>query len=187
MKKSKLIVIILIAIAVLAVGGFLIVSYVLDKDVENMISDYGTVKTENVTTLVAKFNTEVTDSGLEYPASDDYFAVSDELYWYGLYEDIYLYIEPVNYTDNRDDDIVDMSAIHFPKNSEYQDEALEFVRCLIKANNNDLTDEEIDNLIEEAQELSSSKQVANNGKGITVGLSENDTTYEYQIVRLYNK
>ena len=55
----------------------------------------------------------------------------------------------------------------------------------IKANNEEITEEEINELIKEALELSNINKVANNGKGITLGIYENNEYYEYQITRLY--
>ena len=192
MKKSKIAIIILIIIFVLLVGAYFGVSYFFDKESENQEQQLqesgealGIVNEENVATLVAKFNTEVMENGPQYPASEDYFAVENGIYWYGLYEDIYLYVEPVNYTGNKEADIVDMMAIHFPKNSEHEDIALELAKNLVKINNSELTDEEIEQLIAQAQEVSKDKRVANNGKGITVALAENETNYEYQVVRIY--
>ena len=192
MKKSKIAIIILIIIFVLLVGAYFGVSYFFDKESENQEQQLqesgealGIVNEENVATLVAKFNTEVMENGPQYPASEDYFAVENGIYWYGLYEDIYLYVEPVNYTGNKEADIVDMMAIHFPKNSEHEDIALELAKNLVKINNSELTDEEIEQLIVQAQEVSKNKRVANNGKGITVALAENETNYEYQVVRIY--
>lgn len=192
MKKSKIAIIILIIIVVVLVGAYFGVSYFFDKESENQEQQLqesgealGIVNEENVATLVAKFNTEVMENGPQYPASEDYFAVENGIYWYGLYEDIYLYVEPVNYTGNKEADIVDMMAIHFPKNSEHEDIALELAKNLVKINNSELTDEEIEQLIAQAQEVSKDKRVANNGKGITVALAENETNYEYQVVRIY--
>ena len=192
MKKSKIAIIILVIIFVLLVGAYFGVSYFFDKESENQEQQLqesgealGIVNEENVATLVAKFNTEVMENGPQYPASEDYFAVENGIYWYGLYEDIYLYVEPVNYTGNKEADIVDMMSIHFPKNSEHEDIALELAKNLVKINNSELTDEEIEQLIAQAQEVSKDKRVANNGKGITVALAENETNYEYQVVRIY--
>ena len=48
-----------------------------------------------------------------------------------------------------------------------------------------LTDSEIDELLKEAKEKSSVKETANNGKGISVGISNANDHYEYQVIRLY--
>lgn len=185
--KSKIISIICIIVIILSIGTYFTVKYFLDKDVEELVNEYGTISKENVATLVSKFNTEVMNNGLEYPASDEYSYDENNIYWYGLYEDIYLYFEPLEYSGDKEKDIVDMTAINFPKDSENQDMALQFAKCLIKANNSELTETEIDELIEEAKRASKDKLVANNGKGITVAFAEGETTYEYQIVRLYEE
>ncbi len=193
MKKNKMIIIMGVVI-ILLIGGYFVLTYLFSKDLEEQndeyqetLDQYGYVEEENVTNLVAKFNTEVMDRGVNYPASEDYFttADADNTYWYGLYDDIYLYIEPLEYTSNRDKDIVDIMAINFPKESENQEMALGFAKCLIKANNDKLTEEEIDSLLAEAEEVSKDKGVANNGQGITVALAEGGDIYEYQVVRIY--
>ena len=53
-------------------------------------------------------------------------------------------------------------------------------RKLIKA-----TDTEIDTLLEEAKDKSSSGKTAYNGKGISVGYLEKDDYYQYQVLRFY--
>ncbi len=62
---------------------------------------------------------------------------------------------------------------------------MEYVRHLIKANNNNITDAEIETLLEEAREKSSDGITANNGKGISIGYIENEDNYQYQVIRLY--
>lgn len=60
-----------------------------------------------------------------------------------------------------------------------------FYKLLIKANNEEITDSEIDELLKEAKEKSFAKEIANNGKGISVGISNANDHYEYQVIRLY--
>lgn len=47
------------------------------------------------------------ESGMEYPASDDFFTISDEKYYYGMYEDIAYMIMPVDFTSEMDKDIAE--------------------------------------------------------------------------------
>ncbi|WP_343004322.1 hypothetical protein [Catenibacterium mitsuokai] len=63
------------------------------------------------------------------------------------------------------------------KASKYHDEALTYTRKLIKANYNKATDTEIDALLEEAKDKSSSGKSAYNGKGISVGYLDKDDCY----------
>ncbi len=191
MKKNKVITISLIVI-ILAVGGCLGVKIYLDKDLESQkqklqetIEKYGYVEKENVTTCVAKFNTEVMDNNVGNPASDEYMVAQDNLYWYGLINDIYLYIKPENFTENKDNDITETMTIQYSKNIEDETMVVNYVKALIKANNENLTDSDIDYLITEAKKLSNDKKTANNGKGISVGYVDNGEKIEYQVIRLY--
>ncbi|UKI57183.1 MAG: hypothetical protein L6V81_07330 [Clostridium sp.] len=57
---------------------------------------------------------------------------------------------------------------------------------MIKANNEEITDSEIDELLKRSQrKKSSAKETANNGKGISVGISNANDHYEYQVIRIY--
>lgn len=190
MKK----VIIIVVVIVLCIGGYFGIKYFLDKDLENQkqelqntIDKYGTVEKESVSTIVHKFNTQLNSSeGLNY-ATDEYATVQDNLYWYGLYEDIYCYLKPVEFTNSKDKDVVDIATIHFSKNSKNEKTALEYVKYLMKANNPELTDNEIQTLMEDAKRLSPDRKKANNGKGISIGLLETEEVVEYQITRLYEQ
>jgi len=156
-----------------------------EKDLHEKQEKYGWVEKETVNTIIAKFNTEIMDGGLNTPAYDDYMTIEDDAYWFGLTEDVSYYLKPVEFTGNKENDILEMSAIYFNKDSYNEEAALKYVKSLIKANNYELTEEEINKLIKEAKELSSKKQTSNNGKGISVGFLEYDEQYIYQVIRLY--
>lgn len=155
------------------------------EDLEKTYEKYGWVEKENISTMIAKFNTEIMDGGINTPAYDDYLTVEDGSYWFGITENISYLLQPVEFTGDKDKDILDMSALYFHKENYNEEEAYKYVKCLIKANNYDLTEEEIDNLIKEAKEKSSKKETSNNGKGISVGFLEYDDRYIYQVIRLY--
>ena len=76
--------------------------------------------------------------------------------------------------------------IFVSKASKYNDEALTYVKKIIKANYNKATDTEIDTLLKEAKDKSSSGKTAYNGKGISVGYLDKDDYYQYQVLRFYN-
>lgn len=155
-----------------------------EKELQETYEKYGLVEKESVSTMIAKFNTEIMDNGLNTPAYDDYLTIQDDVYWFGLTEDISYYLQPVEFTGNREKDIVEMSAIYFKKENYDEDIATKYAQYLIKANNYDLSDEEILNLIREAKEISSTKKTANNGKGISIGFLEYEDNYVYQVIRL---
>ena len=193
MKKDKVIRIICLVVILLAVLCYFGVKIYLDKDLENKkqdlqdtINKYGYVEKENVSVSVSKFNTVVMENGVGNPASDDYMAVQDNLYWYALLNDeAYLYVKPKAFTGNKDNDITATMAIYYSKNIEDETIVIKYVKALIKANNQDLTDSDIDYLITEAKKLSNDKKTANNGKGIFVGYVDNGEKIEYQVTRAY--
>ena len=154
-------------------------------DLQKTHEKYGWVEEETVDVLVGKFNAQIVDNSSLNPASDDFLTVGENQYWYGLIEGIYLVVEPEEFKNDKTTEIVDYMILSVDKSSQYADDALEYVKYLIKANNNEITDEEIYTLIANSKELSSSKTSANNGKGISVGYIEDDENYEYQVIRLY--
>jgi len=156
-----------------------------EKNLQETQEKYGWVEKETINTIIAKFNAEIMDGGLNTPASDDYMVIENNMYWFALTDNISYYLKPVEFSGNKENDILDMSALYFDKDKYNEDLALKYVKLLIKANNEKITDSEIENLIKEAKEKSSSKKSANNGKGISVGLLETNEHYEYQVIRLY--
>ncbi len=150
----------------------------------------GFVEKENVETLVAKFNTEVmdnnspNDSSLN-PAMDDYLTEVNDQYWYGLVEGIFLVAVPEEYTGDKAADIVDYMIIHADKSGEYESDAVSYAKHLIKANRNDVTENEIATLLEEAKDKAPTGKMAFNGNGISVGYLDEDDIYQYQVRRYF--
>lgn len=118
-------------------------------------------------------------------ASTDYLTKENNQYWYGLLEGVSLVVVPEKYTGDQATDIVDYMLIFVNKTSKYNDEALTYTKKLIKANYNKATDTEIDTLLKEAKDESSSGKTAYNGKGISVGYLDKDDYYQYQVLRFY--
>lgn len=188
MNKKTIIGIIAVVLVVIA---SLVLKVVLDKDIEKQQNkldetkeEFGVVAEETVANLVAKFNTEVVDNSKLNPASDDYLTYDDDAYWYGLYEDLYLMVEPKEYKDDKKTETSEFMLLYVGDSYKDEDKVLEYAKYLIKANNNELTDDEIKTLLDDAKELSESGQVAKNGKGITVGYVYVDGHYEIQVARI---
>lgn len=190
MKKSTIILLVLI---ILSVGIYFGVNYFLNKDLEeqkqqlnDMIAEYGLIEKENVNTAIAKLNTEILDGGLENPAKEDESSTSeDNLYWYVIEDGIYCYVKPEEYTGNIENDIVHTISIYYELASEKQEKAIEYFKLLIKSNKKDLTEEQITDLINQAEQLKEEKQKAVNGSGILVGIAETEDHIEYQVTRNY--
>lgn len=193
MKKSnRTIIIICTILIVLSLLIYFMINLYLDKslekdkkDLELTIKKYGTVEKETVSMTVSKFNTEIMESGIEYPASDEYLSIENNEYWYGLYDDIYCFVMSDDFSSDKEKDIVSMIGIYYPKNSPNEELAQKYVKNLLKANNGELSDKNIENLIEEAKKLSSKNKNAQSGKGIALALKETDDYYNYQVIRIY--
>ena len=155
------------------------------KDLQETQEKYGWVEKETVDVLVAKFNTEVIDNSSLNPASVDYLTESNNQYWYGLVEGVYLVVAPEKYTGDKTTEIVDYMLLYVDKTSKYESDAITYTKYLIKANNSQIADTEIDALLEDVKTKSNSGRTANNGKGISIGYTEKEEAYQYQILRLY--
>ena len=191
MKNKKIIIICLIMI-ILAIVISLGVKLYLNKDLENQRQKlqetqekYGWVEKETVDVLVAKFNTEIVDSSSLNPASTDYLTEDNNQYWYGLIDGIYLVVVPEKYTGDKSTEIVDYTLLYVDKTSKYESDAISYIKHLNKANNSNITDNEIDSLLQEAKVKSTSGETANNGKGISIGYIEKNDSYQFQVLRSY--
>ena len=191
MKLKKEIIITAIVI-VIAIGASFGIKYFLNKDLEDQkkeleenIDKYGVVERESVDTTVAKFNTQIKDNSSLNPAMNDYLTIDNGEYWYGLIEGVYCYAIPEEFSGDKTKDITEQISIYYEKDSKYKEAAVKYIRYLIKANNSEITETEIDELIKNAEELSKEGKTVNNGKGISLGIFEGDTYFSYQINRYY--
>ena len=155
------------------------------KGLEETQEKYGWVEKETVDILVAKFNTEVVDNSSFNPASTDYLTECNNQYWYGLIDGVYLVVVPEEYTGDKITEIVNYMLLYVDKTSKYEADAISYTKHLIKANNSQITDSEIDTLLEDVKTKANSGKTANNGKGISIGYTEKDEAYQYQVLRLY--
>ena len=158
---------------------------VKEEQPQTPVYETGYVDKETAEVLVAKFNTQVVDNSSLNPASEEYMTTHEDAYWYGLITGIYLIVYPVEYTGNLSSDIVDYMVLYVEKNSEYESNVNEYMEYLIKANNPEITTEEVNELMTEARNSVSVGTTVNNGKGIDVGYVDNDDNYQYQVIRLY--
>ena len=156
-----------------------------EEQPQTPVQEVGSVEEETAEILVVKFNTQVVDNSSLNPASEEYMSTYEDAYWYGLITGIYLIVYPVEYTGNLSSDIVDYMVLYVEKNSEYESNINEYMEYLIKANNSDITTEEINELMTEARNSASAGTTVNNGKGIDVGYIDNEDNYQYQVIRLY--
>ena len=154
------------------------------NDLQESQEKYGAVEKENVEVLVAKSNTEVKDNSTLNPASTDYLTEDNGEYWYGLIDGIYLVVVPEKYIGDKTE-IVNYTLLYVNKSSKYVSDASSYIKYLIKANNQEITEAEISTLISEVKEKVNSGKTSNNGKGISLSYTESDDVYQYQVLRLY--
>ena len=124
------------------------------KGLEETQEKYGWVEKETVDVLVAKFNTQVMDNDSSYlnPASTDYLTENNNEYWYGLIEGVYLVVVPEKHTGDKTTETVNYTLLYVDKTSKYGLESISHIKYLIKANNSQITDSEIDTLLEDTRQ-----------------------------------
>lgn len=155
-----------------------------DKSTEP-VDDIGTIEEITVFDAIHNFNTELQNNDFNYFADNAKMIADNDLYWYGIYDDITCYVQPVEFNDDINKDKAYIMAIRHDKDSKNADLAMDYVKTLIKANNQDLSDDEISKLISDAQAKADDGNTAYNGSGITVGVLNTDDKVEYQVARIY--
>lgn len=155
------------------------------QELQETYNKYGWVEKETVNDLIAKYNTEIMDGNLGTPAYDNGMLIENNTYWFALTDDITFYVKPVECSEDKMKDIASLSAVRIDKKNYNEEIIVNYAKKLVKANNNDFTDEEINTFIKEAKELKQDGKMSNNGKGISVGVFETNDFYEYQVKRIY--
>ena len=191
-KQKKNIIIVCIVVIILFILGYFGIKYYKAKELERkkqelqeFVEKYGTLEKETVETTIAKFNSQIKDNSNLNLAMDNYLTVDNEQYWYGLIEGIYCFVIPEKFSGDYKKDITKEINIYYDKENNYKEDVIKYVKFLIKANNNEITDNEVGELITNAQELIKKNKAAINGKGISLGIFESEEHIEYQITRFY--
>lgn len=186
-SKKGMLTLILLIIVVLAIAIYFGVTYFLDRNIERLEKELEDAKNstvyveeENVNTSIAKFNTQIMDNGLNTPIGDNSIQKDGTNYVAAISsEGIYFYIKPVEYTGDLEKDISkDLSVFYRPESEE---KALEYVKYLIKANNDTISDEVIESMISNAEGRSKEGFAVNENNGLLLSFDE-DEEYKYYIV-----
>lgn len=199
-KAWKIVVGVVVCVAVTVVG-YLVVRLALDPEVEDMTEVsvdessgdlgevYGYAEPETVAAIVMRFNQklmEQTDSELML-VDEATMMTHGGNYWYPLYEDVALVIVPVEFSGDSKVDRALTALIYTDKISAGQEQALGYFRCLVMANDEALSMDEVAELIAEAESLRERGEMANQGRGIFVAVNEAEDHIEYQVVRNYRE
>ena len=191
MKKSKVVVIITVIVA-LIIGILIVGRFITKENVENTTKNnqeedyekYGYVEEKTIDVLVREFNEEITNnSGLGLVESES-LTIKDGNYWYEITDGIHLVVIP---SEKQKDNsyIVDSMMIYVEKDFKDDPQVPTYTRLLIMSNNNEITNDEAQVLIDEAKNLANKQLTSNNGKGISVAYLEKEDHYEYKITRIY--
>lgn len=146
-----------------------------------------TVERETVATIVAKFNAEileVTQRELE-PTDDEAMITYENNYWYPLTDEVSLVIVPEEFTGNSYNDIAKVALIYSNKDENNQHVAREYWQYLVRANNRELDDNSVMNLLADAERLKVDDSATDVVKGISAAVFEDDNHFEFQVLRNY--
>lgn len=183
MKKGMIITIVVIVVLIL-VGGFFGFKYILDeKKNKEAIDTEVYLNKETVNSLIAKFNTLILNSGIEDKISEDDILIENNVYYFHITEDISLYVNPIEFTGDPNNDIAQDMAIYYPEESSSQEKAVQYVRLLLKANNERLDNEEIDRLLTKVKEVADRGNDLNENNGLWIGYQEQYGNKFHTIIR----
>lgn len=145
---------------------------------EEVIETIDKVTVEVMVTLLNKQIEE--NSGLGTVFGDP--EVKEGLYWYSITDGIYLVVEPVDNPKSIAEDIVRSMRIDAEKDYQDDPQVRAYARLLVVANNEEISFEEAETLLEEAQ---SSSQEIDSGKGLLIRYTKTSEDCFYQIIRHY--
>lgn len=121
------------------------------------------------------------------PSVRRFFTISDEKYYYGMYEDIAYMIMPVDFTSEMDKDIAETCAIYFPENSENREMGKQYFASLIKANAPEYTNEDIEEIIQTAEEKQDDMNIVDGEKSLSFMTFLSEDYRYYTITRIYEQ
>ncbi len=173
------IVIIIVAIILLLVGIYLF----KNREPEEVYLEEITISK-----IVEDFNKKLEEAKIDSLALEDNLIKEDEFYWYGLHEDVVLHIVPIKYSEDLTKDIVLETGIFYDKGSANEELAMKYLANLIKANDRNLTDEQVSEIIKQAKELGKDNVNTQKGTGyadygMIVTYWDNEDNYHYSIER----
>lgn len=144
-------------------------------------------ETINVETFIKNFNSHLTDNNEKSLISKDKLSVEKNSYFYNIINDLGFYIIPETFTNSQTTDIVKTSAVFYKKGTKNEELAKKYIKYLFKTNNPEISDEEINNLMNKAIEKSKINQAVDKNNGLFISYDEQDNNVFYIITRNYEK
>lgn len=187
MKNKKWLIISIILI-IISIGICLEINYLIRRNNKDKEFNLVYLEKETIETSIEKFNTLILDNGMNTSISKDNYIIKNNVYHYTIYENINLYIKPLEYMENPKEEITYDLGIYYPSNTKYEGNAKLYVKYLISINNPDLSNEEIEKLIDNAVKVSKENKDININTGISIryfNQKENNNYKEFVIRRHY--
>lgn len=185
-KKDKIISIVCTIIIVLSLFGYLTINYFLNKDIKKEQDKLDNIVYSDqiyINDFITEFNSKIIDNNLVTLSTN--YTLDNDIYYYNLYEDITLYIKPIEYLEDQNKEIVYEVGIFYPKDTEYENMVIEYFKYLIIVNNSTIGNNLSLDLINKADNLSQQNKSLDENNGLIIKISKNDKYKEYQIKRLY--
>jgi len=191
MKKGIRITLIIILMTIIGTG-----SYFISKEVtESYLKDNKTIKDINLETFVTDFNKNLKESNinLELIIDEDVVANENKTYWINIQEGIDIAVLMDKITENKNKDVVRVTGLAFKTDYEDKEKIESYLKVLLKTNNPKLSDEDINKMIKNANNMNNSTEKDGNKtsktfeyKGLGIDQNSNLESTIYRIAR-YNK
>jgi len=191
MKKGIRITLIIILMTIIGTG-----SYFISKEVtESYLKDNKTIKDINLETFVTDFNKNLKESNinLELIIDEDVVANENKTYWINIEEGIDIAVLMDKITENKNKDVVRVTGLAFKTDYEDKEKIESYLKVLLKTNNPKLSDEDINKMIKNANNMNNSTEKDGNKtsktfeyKGLGIDQNSNLESTIYRIAR-YNK
>ncbi len=190
MKKGIKIALIVIFIILIGIGSYFISKVIT----ENYMKETKTVEDINLKEFVSSFNKNLKENTIDIELSiDEANADANKTYWINLEEDIDIAIMMDKVTDNKEKDTVRITGLAYKTGYEDTEKINNYLKTLLKTNNSKLNNDDINNMIKNADNMKESTKKDGNEtsktfdyKGLGIDKNINSESTIYRIAR-YNE
>ena len=190
MKKGIKIALIVIFIILIGVGSYFISKVIT----ENYMKETKTVEDINLKEFVTSFNKNLKKNNIDIELSiDESEADANKTYWINLEEDIDIAIMMDKVTENKEKDTVRITGLAYKTGYENTEKINNYLKTLLKTNNYKLSNDDINKMIKNADNMKESTKKDGNEtsktfdyKGLGIDKNINSESTIYRIAR-YNK
>jgi len=190
MKKGIKIALIIIFIILIGVGSYFIAKSIT----ENYLKENNIIEDINLKEFVSSFNKNLKENKIDLKLSIHETEVdANKTYWINLEEDIDIAIMMDKVTDNKEKDTVRITGLAFKTGYEDNEKINNYLKILVKTNNPKLSNDDINKMIKNADNMKGSTKEDGNEtsktydyKGLGIDKNINSESTIYRIAR-YNE